>query len=129
MEALGPLWPVVIGIEARVISRAVDGNPFGAVDAPAVLCCRADGEGARHLNPSPLLHRNSFDLVRRFGEVLVLAEDQRDIVTVFPRHSNRVESQADINAFLLSHENRRGPTARKRDGLVAVPKRTRKGAN
>jgi hypothetical protein len=116
-------WPIVVWVEARIVSRPVNLNPLGAVNTPAVLSGRTGRESARHLNPSGLLHGNGLHLSGRLRQVLVLAEDERHIVAVLSRHSHHVEGQTHINTLFFANENRRGAATGKTHGLVAISER------
>jgi len=55
--------------KARLVGRAIDPDPVGLVDAPAVPAHRARWEGRRELDPSVLLPGDHPDLVRNLGQM------------------------------------------------------------
>src|SRR3990170_674427 len=70
---------VVATINATIVERSVDLDPVGVVDASLVPACRAYRIGTRDLDPALLFARDGTNLVGHLDEVLVLAEDHRDV--------------------------------------------------
>lgn len=120
-------WPVVTGIEATVVGGPIDPNPVGPIDAASIVIGRADGKSTGDLDPAVLLHGDGADLVGNFGEVLILAEDQGDIVRVISSGGDDIKGEANVDAFLVADENRGNSTAGESDGLIAILERAGEG--
>ncbi len=66
-ERAALLGPVVGGIDAGVVQRAVDRDPIRAIDSPVVPAGWADGESRCHLDPALLAFGDGPDFLGHFG--------------------------------------------------------------
>lgn len=74
------LLAVVPGIKASGIELLVDPDPVGPFDSPAVLAGGTLRKGAGDFDPPLLLLSDRSNLVGDFGEILILAHDERYVV-------------------------------------------------
>ena len=121
------LRPVIGLVDALVVGLAVDAYPVRTVDASRVRVSRADRESAGDSQPAVLGCRDALYFVRGLDEILILAENNRDVVTPLPGHANDVECDAYVNALLLADEYRGGSAVGHGHGLVAVFEMTGNG--
>src|SRR5208337_4254124 len=98
------LWPIVVRIDTGVIGGAVDANPIRSIDASRLLDRRARRESARRLDPSILKDRDLFHILDGFGEILILAEDQRDIVIAIERKTYDIQGDTNVDTLFLANQ-------------------------
>src|SRR5690606_9845929 len=90
---------VIEVIETAVIICFLNGNELGSINSPgsAIWILR---KSAGDPDPSVLCDRYLADLFHYFGIVLILTKNQCHIIEVVQRAVNKVEGNANINAFL-----------------------------
>lgn len=116
---------IVARIEAGVIQAPINRNPIRLIDAPPVAARGADRKGRGHLDPTSLFLRDQAKLFGDFGQVLILAKDQRHVVLVAIGQVDRVQRNADINPLLFGHQKRMSRAGWQLNRLIAIAKRTR----
>lgn len=114
--------PVIVRVDASVVGLAVDCDPICLIDPSGVAVSRADRECRGQLDPPALLTGNHTDLIGNFGEVLVLAENQRHVVQIAVSQSHHVQRDPDVDPFLLADPDRFRLAVWERDRLIAVTK-------
>ena len=70
-----------------------------------------------------LLLGDETDLIGNFGEVLILAENKRDIVHSAMGQANDIERKTDIDALLLRDEKDMLTSVWQSDSLVSITER------
>lgn len=115
---------VIEWVDAGVVRRAIDLNPVGPIDSADVWTLRTVRECARHLDPPALLARHRADFVGDFGQVLVLAEHERDVVFLAMRLANDIDRNPHVDALFLAIPVGVRVSAGQAYGSIAVPQGT-----
>ena len=115
--------PVVVRIQAGIVQRPVYLDPIRAIDAPAILGGRTDRKGACDINPALFPARNQSYFVRHFREILILAEDERYIVSVIEGEAHDVQGDSDVDSFFAADQSGRYASVGQGDQLVLVSQR------
>ena len=100
------LGPVVNRIYTLVIEPAINANPVGLVDAARFGVVGLIGKALAILNQrfwSAAIARIS---VGHLGQILILAEYKRNVAQLGAGCMNDIQSDADIDAFLLGRPGR-----------------------
>src|SRR5436305_1551945 len=84
------LWPIIAAVDAGVVSRSVNAEPIGFVDASAIFAGRTGWKRTRHFDPSLLFAGDHADLLSDFRKILVVAKNNSDLVFVAVGHADDV---------------------------------------
>jgi hypothetical protein len=113
------LGTVISRIDAGVVTCLVYGTPIGSIDSPTVGCSPADWKGAGDFDPSVLESCNETNQGSKLTEILVLAENNRNIKVITVSTVQGIKCKAHIDSLFLTAQ--KGVIAESRDLECFVP--------
>src|SRR5579872_2403355 len=108
-----------------VVSVPINRHPVGLINPPLATAGWAHRKRRSHFDPPVLLLGDQPQLVSRFRQILILAEDERHVEFSMMCQPDDVESNPHVNPLLLTDEHRLLLSIRKTYELIAVPERAR----
>src|SRR3990172_4868008 len=112
---------IVSRVEAGVIKHSIYLHPVRLVDAATIPAGRRNREGRNDLDPPLLFYGDLAHLFGCFRKVLVLAEDEPDIVTVFQGEPHQVDSDPYVDPLFFRHLSPECSSISEPDLLLAIP--------